>query len=324
MPKPLLVTLEDTKRLIGVKDVLEVAEDVFRMQARDTVTWSDPPRLTIHGKQQSIYSFVKSCVLEEVPIMGVRVVAYYIHPDGSGTSSPESTRYVMLIDPKTGRLLAMVDEHWNYSLRTTASAVIGAKYLANHDVDTVGVVGAGNLARAGLRALCEIFPVKRARVTSRRQSSYEKFASEMSNSLHISVEPQVSGEQVCREAGIILIATTAKKPLVKERWVEPGACVLSLGDDEVEHALYGKVDKVVLDTLDVLHSLRTVIEEGHMRNEDVYALIHEVVAGLKPGRERNDERVVIRTEGLVSQDVAVAYRAYTKAVASGSTQFLES
>jgi len=106
---PLFISLEDTRKFISVKDVLEVAEDVFRMHARGTVTWCDPPRFTIHGQQQNIYSHVKGCVLEEIPIMGVRVVAYYIHPDGSGTSAPESTRMVMLIDPKTGSLLAIVD-----------------------------------------------------------------------------------------------------------------------------------------------------------------------------------------------------------------------
>jgi len=199
---------------------------------------------------------------------------------------------------------------------------VGAKYLANPATDTVGIVGAGNLARTGLRALCETFPVKRVKVTSRRQASYEKFAREMSDSLKIPVEPQASVEHVCKKTGIILVATTAKKPLVMERWVEPGTCVLVLGVDEVEHSLYGKVDKVVIDDMELLDHMKTVIDEGHMRKDGVYGVIHEVVAGLKPGRERADERIVIRTGGLVSQDVAVAYRAYTKVAASGSAHSL--
>jgi len=129
-------------------------------------------------------------------------------------------------------------------------------------------------------------------------------------------------DEVCRDAGIILIATTAKKPLVMEHWVQPGTCVLTLGVDEVEHTLYSKADKVVVDAHETIHALRPVIEEGHLKESDVYALIHEVVAGLKPGRERSDERIIIRTAGLVSQDVAVAYHAYTKAVASEAARFL--
>ena len=38
--------------------------------------------------------------------------------------------------------------------------------------------------------------------------------------------------------------------------------------------------------------------------EQLYAEIHELVAGTKPGRERDDERILIHTTGLVSQDVA--------------------
>lgn len=320
MDKPLFVSYDDTRRLISISDVLEVAEDVFRMHARGSVTGCDPPRFTIRGKRQSIYSHVKGCVLEEVPIMGIRVVGYYVHPDGSGTSAPESTRLVLLIDPKTGSLLAIVDEHWNYSLRTAAAAVVGAKYLANRKSENIGIIGAGNLARTGLMTLREVFPVKLARVTSRRPSSYEKFASEMTSSLGIPVKSCASVEEVCCNSEIILIATTSKKPLVMERWVQPGACVLTLGFDQVEHSLYGKADKLVLDDYELIHALKPVIEEGHMTQEDVYALIHEVVAGSKPGRQRPDERVVIRTGGLVSQDVAVAHRSYLKAIASNATR----
>src|SRR5208282_1385415 len=100
----------------------------------------------------------------------------------------------------------------------------------------------------------------------------------------------------------------------------PGACIVTLGVDEVEHTMYGKADKVVLDDREMIKALKPVIQEGYLQENDIYALIHEIVAGAKPGREQPDERVVIRTGGLVSQDIAVAYRAYTKAVASGITR----
>lgn len=246
--------------------------------------------------------------------MGVRVVAYYIHADGSGTSAPESTRLVVLTDPCTGRLLAIVDEHWNYSVRTSAAAVIGAKYLARRDSRIVGIVGAGNLARTGLMALCATFAVTSVRVTSRTPASFERFAREMSVSLGLSVEPRKTIQEVCEGADIIFIATTNRSPLVKQAWVAPGTCLVTVGNDEVDHALYGAVDKVVVDDVEeVGQMLRPVVEEGHMAEDGIYSAIWEIVAGRKPGRERPDERVLIKTVGLVPQDVAVAYHAYTRA-----------
>jgi ornithine cyclodeaminase len=316
---PVFVRLEDTRRLVSVQDVLEISEEVFRMQARGEVTWCEPPRFTIRGNTETIYSHVKGCVLEAIPVLGVRVVAYNIRPDGSGTSSPESTRMVLLSDPRTGTLLAIVDEHWTYSMRTTAAAVVGAKYLARPGAQTVGIVGAGSLARTGLLALKQTFPLKRAMVTSRRAGSYQEFAREMTEAAGVPVEPRSTVEEVCRGAEIILVATTAGVPLVREPAVAAGTCLITLGNDEIEHSLYDEADKVVVDDRqEVDRMLRTLLPSGPPGAGRITAEIQEIVTGQKPGRERSDERIVIKTVGLVSQDVAVAYHAYQKAMMQGS------
>jgi alanine dehydrogenase len=317
-PGSLYVPLAHTRRLLSVRDALRVTEEVFAMHARGEITMCEPPRFTIHGRTQPIYSHVKGCVLESIPIMGVRVVAYVINPDGSGTSAPQSTRVVLLTDPRTGVLLAMVDEHWNYSIRTTAAAVIGAKYLARRDAHVAGIVGAGNLARTGLLALRETFPLTAVRVASRRPESAARFAAEMSGEIGLPVERRDTVREVCEGADLIFVATTAGTPLVMGDWVAPGVCVVTVGNDEIDHRLYGSADKVVADEVDdVATLLRPVVQTGLMREGGIYGAIWEVVAGRKPGRERPDERIVIKTVGLVSQDVAVAHHVYRKAMDAG-------
>jgi alanine dehydrogenase len=316
-PGPVFLTLADTQRLMGVRDILEIVEEVFGMQARGQVTWAEPPRFTIHGRTESIYSHVKGCVLETLPVLGVRVVGYHIAPDGSGTASPESTRLVALTEPSSGRLLAIVDEHWNYAVRTSAAAVVGAKYLARADSRVVGIVGAGSLSRTGLAALAEVFPLKGARVTSRRASSYQEFAREMTRSLGLPVEPVASAEAAVAGADIVLVATTAKTPLVQEPWVGPGTCVISLGTNEVDPALYGKVEHLVVDErAEVGRLLERTAGVGRIP-PDRMALIEDWVAGRRTERTGPGERSLIKTVGLVSQDVAVAYRTYQRAQAQG-------
>src|SRR5262249_47670911 len=51
--------------------------------------------------------------------------------------------------------------------------------------------------------------------------------------------------------------------------------------------------------------------------EKLYAEIHELVSGAKKGRERDDERILIHTTGLVSQDVALAHFLYRRALDKG-------
>jgi ornithine cyclodeaminase len=60
-----------------------------------------------------------------------------------------------------------------------------------------------------------------------------------------------------------------------------------------------------------------MVESGLFGRQDLYAEIQEVVAGQKPGREREDERILIHTTGLVSQDVALAHYLFTRAQEEG-------
>ena len=60
-----------------------------------------------------------------------------------------------------------------------------------------------------------------------------------------------------------------------------------------------------------------VVETGQFSRTELYAEIHELVSGAKPGRERDDERILIHTTGLVSQDVALAHFLYRRALEKG-------
>jgi len=248
--------------------------------------------------------------------MGVRVVGYYIHPDGSGTSASDSTRLVVLTDPRTGQLLAIVDEHWNYSVRTSAAAVVGAKYLARPDSRVIGIVGAGNLARTGLMALRETFAVSEVRVSSRTSASYERFAREMRDQTGLSVNTYATIEDVCRGADIVFAATPSGQPVIRREWIASGTCVITVGNNELDPALYGAADKVVVDDRDdALASLGSVLETGHLQANGLHGEIWEIVSKRKTGRERPAERTVIKTVGLVAQDIAVAHHVYTQAIA---------
>ena len=62
---------------------------------------------------------------------------------------------------------------------------------------------------------------------------------------------------------------------------------------------------------------RQMVDGGVFSRDQLHAEIHEVVAGTKPGRERADERILIHTTGLVTQDVAICHYLYQQAKAKG-------
>ena len=66
-----------------------------------------------------------------------------------------------------------------------------------------------------------------------------------------------------------------------------------------------------------VREFRAMLDAGEFRREQLHADIGEVVAGLKPGRERDDERILLHTTGMVSHDIGIAWSIYQKARAQG-------
>jgi ornithine cyclodeaminase len=60
-----------------------------------------------------------------------------------------------------------------------------------------------------------------------------------------------------------------------------------------------------------------MIETGQFDRARLHADIGQVVAGLKAGRERDDERILVHTTGMVSHDIGIAWRIYKEARAQG-------
>jgi len=67
---------------------------------------------------------------------------------------------------------------------------------------------------------------------------------------------------------------------------------------------------------------KRMIEQGQFSRAQLYGEIHELVSGAKKGRERDDERILIHTTGLVSQDVALAHFLYRRALEKGLGSWL--
>src|SRR6516162_10028074 len=80
------------------------------------------------------------------------------------------------------------------------------------------------------------------------------------------------------------------------------------------------IEEVVIDSWDfnmLQGEFRRMVESGQFAREQLYGEIHELVSGEKKGRERDDERILIHTTGLVSQDIALAHFLYRSALDKG-------
>ncbi len=171
-----------------------------------------------------------------------------------------------------------------------------------------------------LRCLTTLYKFDEIRCTSRRPQTRAAFAAKWSKEIGIPIVTKETIEDVVRGADIAVGGTTSGDIVTREPWLKPGCTFISLARRELDPAGWSKMDKVVVDSWEfnmLQREFRRTVETGLFSREQLYAEIQELVAGQKKGRESDDERILIHTTGLVSQDVALAHFVYERALHRG-------
>jgi ornithine cyclodeaminase len=313
----LFVPYQDTLGLLSVQDALEVCEQVYLMHAHGSVVLSNPPSFKLDVADGfHNHWHVKSVFLKDIPATGVRIYNYFDDGVRNTVGGLNCTRYIVLSDPHRGEPVAIVDEHWSYAIRSTAAAAIACKWVGPKHPKVLGLVGIGTMGLNSLRCLTTMYKFEEIRCTSRRPDTRAAFAQKWSQALGIPVVAKDTIEEVVRGADIAVGGTTSGEIVSRETWLKPGATFISLARREMDPAGWSKLDKVVIDSWEfnmLQREFKRMVEGGLFSRAQLYAEIHELVAGTKKGRERDDERILIHTTGLVSQDVALAHFLYRRA-----------
>src|SRR5882757_4740758 len=278
---------------------MAICEHVFRMHARKSVKWSVPPsqKLDVSAPFHNHWH-VKTVILEDEPVAGVRLYTYYDDGLRNTVGRLDCTRYIVISDPVTARPLCILDEHWTYAIRSAA----------------------GTMGENCLRCLQHMYRFDEIVCTSRRPETREAFATKWSAKLGIPVRTVDSVEEVVRSADVAIGGTTRTDIVSREPWVKRGATFVSLARREMDPAGWARFDKTVIDDWDcnmTMREFRDMIDAGEFSRAQLHADIGEVVAGLKPGRETDDERILVHTTGMVSHDIGIAWWIYKKALAQG-------
>ena len=74
-----------------------------------------------------------------------------------------------------------------------------------------------------------------------------------------------------------------------------------------------RVELIAAEDCYTAGQMRIPMDEGIISKRDVYGTIGEIIAGVKPGRESDDEITIFHSPGVTLQDAAVGYKAYIKA-----------
>lgn len=326
-PQLLYLTNEDVRSLLDMRLAIECGERMLLEISEGDVDWCEPRQMQVKSLAFQTRIRAKSCILRRQGVGGTRVFSINRTEIGTQTAAARPTRLVLLTDAETGAMLAIMDEQWSFAVRTGAAVGIAAKYLARRQVQVpVGILGAGPIAETCLMAIREVCDAGEVRVYAPPVEERESYASRMSGQLGLRIVPVATPEEAVQNSVIVCAATSAKEPFIRDEWLAPGSFLYSLGEfQEAGTEVYRRTTKFVVDDWEQVKLKADVIallESGELSVSDVHAELAEVVAGTKPGRESEVERIFMRSQGLVPQDIALAHAIYLSALERGVGQTL--
>jgi ornithine cyclodeaminase/alanine dehydrogenase-like protein (mu-crystallin family) len=300
---PLYLTDADVAALAPPPGALaDLVAAVFRARAAgDAVA---PPKSALRLGATGLY-----CQAMPAAVAGVGAgVKWVTLPRDSGPRGlPHVSGAVVLCDPDTGRLQAILEAGALTALRTAAISLVAARRLGRADAAQLTLVGCGVQARAHLDALTAAFPITRVRLLARRAGSAAAFATAAARDGH-GFEP--CGEPRDALAGADLVVSTVPDgpdlvPFLDAAWLAPGALAImvDLGRSWVPGSL-DQFDRAFTDDAGQTAALAPA-------NPGLAALrfdgdLADLEAARLPGRTDAGQRVAFAFAGSGIADMAAA------------------
>ena len=316
----LLLERKEIEKLVGMNDFLEIIEKVFESKGLGEVQM--PPKKYIEFSKYEGDFRIMPAYIEGLGAAGVKTVN--VHPNNPQKYGlPTVMATILLLDPKTGKPISIMDGTWITNMRTGATGGIAAKYLARKNSKIIGLLGTGVQAKAQLTALNEIFNISEARLCAKTLEEAEKFAEDM-KSLDLSFIICEEGSDAVKGCDILVTTTPVKKPIVENEWIEEGVHINAIGADakgkeELDPEILRRAKVVVDDFKQATGSgeVNVPISKGIFKPEHIHAELGEVITGNKAGRVSDKEITVFDSTGLAIQDIASAWIIFQKAREKG-------
>ena len=238
---------------------------------------------------------------------------------------PTHLATIVLLDATTGELLSIMDGRYITEARTAAVSAVSVKLLARTNGGVLAIIGSGVQARSHLAALSRVRALREVRVWSPSDDRRRAFAREMQPETTAPIRPVASAQQAVADADLVVLATSAREPVIRNEWIADGAHIAAVGacrpdQREMDTALVRRA-RVFVDSRTgafteagdlVLPMREGVIDENHIAGE-----LGELAGGVVDGRRSPGDVTVFKSLGMAVEDVTAAHLAYTRATERG-------
>lgn len=263
-----------------------------------------------HGTHLSMPCYVRT---ENREVLSIKLATVF-ERNQEDFGLPGTMASLVLHDPRSGEILAMMDAEYLTAVRTGAASALATQFLALPEANTAMIFGAGGQAETQLEGVVQVRPIKQAFVFSKNREQSEEFAARMSNKLRRTVSVADDPKNALRESQIVCTATTSSEPVFDGRDLAPGTHINAIGSfrpdmRELDEETVRR-SRIFADRLEAAQNgsgeLIHAVKNGVWAWENLAGDLGNLAAGRIPGRISRDEITVFKSLGLAVQDAVVA------------------
>jgi alanine dehydrogenase len=303
----------DVRRAVTMAEAIEAVREAYiELSAGQAVV---PLRTPVPVEKREGVTLFMPAYLSTSDALAAKIVSVF--PRNAQLGLPTIHAVVIVVDPETGRPVALMDGTYLTALRTGAASGVATDLLARPDARVAAIFGAGAQARTQLEAVCTVRNIERAWVYDVSREGATAYAKEMKGHgapIPVDVRVADSPAQAVREADVICTATTSTRPVFADTDLKPGVHLNGIGayTPEMQEIPADTVARarVVVDSrsasLAEAGDLIIPLRDGRIAETDIHGEIGEIAAGKLPGRGPDDEVTFFKSVGVAVQDVAVA------------------
>ncbi|MFA6747543.1 MAG: ornithine cyclodeaminase family protein, partial [Aminobacterium sp.] len=311
--KTLLLSQDEIKELITMKDVVEACDKTFQGMGDGTVV--NPTKVNLDLGETAPFP-PYSGFMNAMPAYvgwsdtaGIKWAGGFLG-ERKKAGLPYITSLIMLINPQMGNFTAVLDGSYITNMRTGAQTAVSLKYLYPKKSLRLSLYGAGMQGHTQTMAISELFDLEEVRVYDISKASAERYASDMEpyvkGKIHIAETP----EEAADGGDVAVCVTQSKEKFFKNEWFKPGKLLFPMGSyQECDNDCILNADKIIVDHIgQTLHrgALAELGIAGRITEKDIYSTIGELAAGKKKASVADGEKILCIPIGTGAMDIGVA------------------
>jgi ornithine cyclodeaminase len=321
---PVLLSEADVRAVLSMNDLIDAMETALDRFSSGGAT--QPLRSVIdvgaHGSHHAFYG-VMPALVRDPPALGTKLVSVFSANAGRGLPTHLAT--IVLLDPETGALAAIVDGRYITEARTAAVSAASARHLARDTADVLAVLGTGVQARSHIDALTRVRPILEIRIWGRTAAHVDTLIEEMQPKVTAKMRAARSPAEAADGAAIVALATASTEAVLTSDMVADGTHICAVGacrptQREMDTTLVRRARVFVDSRTGALAEAGDIvipIKEGAFDATHIAGELGDVFGRRVEGRRTASDVTLFKSLGMAVEDVAAARLAWERACGCG-------